>query len=806
MSSTPACNDERVPRSPNRGTTPAPRSRSVSPRPMPEWTDVGNPAPPPNSPARRQRAASISVQDTATFATRVAARMEHADPFMGQWDLQAAATEVAPLGEHAPPPVEYPSIRPSLTTPPPSRSFFVAETPRRSEVVIAPRPVCATPTTWASALEAGVEAAPSKKGKKRARLAKDAGSPSPKSSSSQGTTGMLQRAPTTLRHHPYRRQLGPPPPASWAPPTRPSSFTTTRYDRVTLLPIDEDDDGRMAAITAGEDLASVMPQTPRLRPVDSGPSGNGHGGPSRYEEVPAFGMDLDLPIPHVSAPGASYGQPLESLDLNSVRFPAAYALAGRTPVVPNWQDQLPAHVLVPSTPPVAGGSRSAWAQPSPAPRHTRSWVNSSASYAHGAVTGVAQSDSRPPLMFANVTTPADDSVLGYTPANPPAAPTPLGDISNITAVGNELPRAGYVFTATPAGGFPHVTFGEPNGVLAGLQPSRIALVLDRSAGPLVVVTVYNSRFPAQYQLRPMTTAIAEVVHLATGELDPLIVPPERDEEATTDQRRSVAPCAWLVLGITQEAVQRLLEQRVWSTRSITIFAYPPPPANPLPPRYLFNVGGFAHDRAHSVLHAVVGVFGGPRVVPAILALAQSNPDFVGLHAEEIARRVISTIEVRVSALDNGNIIAAVYCDSPTRSITRWREWRDRVARLPFPSPLNSTGTVRHAANCAGCHGADHATHLCPFQDVPGWNAPAPGGRWNHTDETHIDIAAGCQGGPPPPPPPAGGRGRGPRPPPLVGGAWTTAGGLDVVDALALAAMVAPAVAAALRLQCSHPYA
>ncbi|KAH9853115.1 hypothetical protein C2E23DRAFT_695302, partial [Lenzites betulinus] len=274
-----------------------------------------------------------------------------------------------------------------------------------------------------------------------------------------------------------------------------------------------------------------------------------------------------------------------------------------------------------------------------------------------------------------------------------------------------------IFTPTPEGGFPEVVVNEPEGLLAGLPRDRLAALCDPATGENVGVHIWNSAFPAPRDLRPLSGAITETIQAVTGELHFLIVPPEIDW-AVPAERRPAPPITWIVLGLSRQAIAWLVAQRVVSTPAVTLFFYRPVASVP---RFLFLAGGFAHDHDNSIMHAVWSVFSGPRVLPGILSLAQANSRFVGVRPEDVARTILGSLEVRVTTLRNGNIIAAIFCDSPTSSPPRWREWRNSIARLPFPSPFNSTGFARRAGRCHGCHGADHPTYLCPFQDVPGWN-------------------------------------------------------------------------------------
>ncbi|KAL1937247.1 hypothetical protein VTO73DRAFT_13916 [Trametes versicolor] len=134
------------------------------------------------------------------------------------------------------------------------------------------------------------------------------------------------------------------------------------------------------------------------------------------------------------------------------------------------------------------------------------------------------------------------------------------------------------------------------------------------------------------------------------------------------------------------------------------------PQSPYLGHFLFNLGGFAHDNDGDIIRTVWETFNGPQILPTIMRLACGNPAFSNVSPEEAASVILASLEVQVSTLDNGNLVAA---------------WRDGMLGVRFRSLFNSTATARRASRCAGCHSASHLTHLCPFPTVPGWNTPPP---------------------------------------------------------------------------------
>ncbi|KAI9063990.1 hypothetical protein FKP32DRAFT_1603326 [Trametes sanguinea] len=276
-------------------------------------------------------------------------------------------------------------------------------------------------------------------------------------------------------------------------------------------------------------------------------------------------------------------------------------------------------------------------------------------------------------------------------------------------------------TETPAEGFPDIEMDDPDALYADLAPERANALRNGNTEPVLLFQVYNVGFPTPQQVQEVTEAATTVINSLRPEPGLLILPPEPPR--APDGTRVGSPITWTALGVSRATISDAIRLRVMSTTRITLIFYSQTPAIP---RYLFTLTGFVHNRDNSILNAVAAVFGGPVIFPATLQLTQGNPAFRDVSPEQAAWRVIRTLEVRVVRLQNGNILAAIYCDPPTTSVARWRAWRNLAFTQMYPSNFNATGFARRRALCAGCHGADHPTHLCPFQDVPGWNAPPPG--------------------------------------------------------------------------------
>ncbi|KAI0356450.1 hypothetical protein OH77DRAFT_1436170 [Trametes cingulata] len=290
-----------------------------------------------------------------------------------------------------------------------------------------------------------------------------------------------------------------------------------------------------------------------------------------------------------------------------------------------------------------------------------------------------------------------------------------------------LPPIPHAFTVPPADGFPRTNFSDPEALRMGISAGRLTTLNEQDEGTYAFVQIYNVAVVRGPQIRFLADALSNALTAITGILEPLIIPPEPDWSAPAARRQ--APRTWIVLRLTPESVDRLVERTVWSSVEITFFAYR---TEPVIPRYLFSLSGFTHDWDRDVFRTVQRVFNTSTVRASIAELAQANVAYANERLSDVTTAILRSLVVVVNNLNSNMLMAAVYMDSPTTSIQRWRDWRDRLARLPYQTTYNNMGVHRRFAPCEGCHAHDHPTHLCPFlQNIPGWNVPRAGSLHSH---------------------------------------------------------------------------
>ncbi|KAH9856128.1 hypothetical protein C2E23DRAFT_857167 [Lenzites betulinus] len=282
---------------------------------------------------------------------------------------------------------------------------------------------------------------------------------------------------------------------------------------------------------------------------------------------------------------------------------------------------------------------------------------------------------------------------------------------------------GYGFTPEPAGGFPTVHHAHPEGLIEDLAMSRVDEAWKQPEGVVLFVQVANIGHPDVPLRKPMHDEIYELIKHVTDET--AFVPIAPQPEWTQPPRRPGTPKTWIVVGLSRRAATDLVRLGVLSCVWITLFFYE---RKLVVPRYLFTLTGYTTNHDNDIVESIRGAFMDDPIFSTIADLVQGHPTLQYLAPQEAAMRVASSVEVRVDQLGNGNMQAAVFCDSPTGSGQAWTIWRSNLMKIPFQSRYNPTAVAKRIELCAGCHSADHVTHKCPFPNIQGWNAPPPSTR------------------------------------------------------------------------------
>ncbi len=277
------------------------------------------------------------------------------------------------------------------------------------------------------------------------------------------------------------------------------------------------------------------------------------------------------------------------------------------------------------------------------------------------------------------------------------------------------------FTTVPLDGAPPIHFDDPEFLLKGLAAERIHVIYRQPQSTMVLARVFNGGVPRANNVKQQSDALADSITAATGAKDFIIVPPAQacgQELSLQDQ-----PATWLVLRLEPAHARKLVRQFVWSSLKITFLAFN---RDLKFDRFIGRVGYYTHNSDNDIDTSIRRTFAGPLILPSIKSLVAGHPNIAPVDVDPTVDSVLDSIRILVITYPNGNIIANVYCDSPTYLVESWRTWVAYIHTIQFWSDLNPTGQFLRPIRCAGCSAADHPTFMCPLARLPGWNGPTPG--------------------------------------------------------------------------------
>ncbi|KAI0702817.1 hypothetical protein C8T65DRAFT_696873 [Cerioporus squamosus] len=283
------------------------------------------------------------------------------------------------------------------------------------------------------------------------------------------------------------------------------------------------------------------------------------------------------------------------------------------------------------------------------------------------------------------------------------------------------PTGGLQFMLIPAAGIPALHFDDPETLYKGLAAERVHVVFRQPQCSMVLVRIYNGGVPRAHNVKQQSDALAEAITAVINAADFIIVPPAQAWNHELSQQDQ--PMTWLVLRLTPAQVRTLVRQQLWSSVKITFMVFN---RDLRFGRFIGRIGYYTHNVDQDIELSIRRTFAGPLILPSIRSLVASHPQILPVNVDPAVQRVLNSLRIIVVTYPNGNIIANVYCDSPTFSVESWRTWVAYVHSVPFWSDLNPTGSFLRSVRCGGCSGADHPTFMCPYALLTGWNGPTPG--------------------------------------------------------------------------------
>ncbi|KAH9848054.1 hypothetical protein C2E23DRAFT_889311 [Lenzites betulinus] len=205
---------------------------------------------------------------------------------------------------------------------------------------------------------------------------------------------------------------------------------------------------------------------------------------------------------------------------------------------------------------------------------------------------------------------------------------------------------GATWTTARTKGLDHLIPNAPSDVEGRILPQR------GGAGPT------NIGYPEQNLRKLIHDEIRGLIEKVTGEKD--FVPIAPQPEWVRPPGRTGAPKTWMILGLSKEAVQMLVAEKVLSCVWITLFLYE---RKLTIPRYLFTLTGFTTNHNDDIRASIRAAFNDDPIYSTILDLVQGHPGLQHLTPHDAAAQITASVEVRLDWLSNGNIQAAVQPNS-----------------------------------------------------------------------------------------------------------------------------------------------
>jgi hypothetical protein len=185
---------------------------------------------------------------------------------------------------------------------------------------------------------------------------------------------------------------------------------------------------------------------------------------------------------------------------------------------------------------------------------------------------------------------------------------------------------------------------------------------------------------------------------------------------------------WLVADIPDHLAQAIVDNRIISSTSITIF--------PLP--YNLPIIGFVGVFAGFTLpNTGAGANTARDLIRSAIAANNEIAQFVQTHRDALGPQVSAgeawttfltsvTVHGIVLLVNDTNTVAwRLFVDPPTNEREFWGQLRCLFGKLQVMTALYSTARLQRAFRCCICPSIDHPTPLCLLPNIPGWLGPTP---------------------------------------------------------------------------------
>ncbi|KAI0754832.1 hypothetical protein C8Q80DRAFT_1117417 [Daedaleopsis nitida] len=274
---------------------------------------------------------------------------------------------------------------------------------------------------------------------------------------------------------------------------------------------------------------------------------------------------------------------------------------------------------------------------------------------------------------------------------------------------------------TPTGGWPTLHRDDPEAVIRNIAAPWVDTVWKTAPLSMVLVEPFNANHSTNLRVnRLIAAALKGAITAITGAVDFQLIPPELAPGINPSDK--MAPVTWAIRDLPEDATRTLVAGKVWSLRTISFIVHPRAFTMPT---WLMSLEGFVDDNPRLIRETVAASLHEPAMLEQVIAMV-ARPGMTRELQEAAAQQVLASLSVDVLTLDNGNIIANVFMNSPTDDVHKWRAWVSDLRSRRYGIYLTAFARARPVILCAGCKGADHPSHLCPFSALPGWRGPRAG--------------------------------------------------------------------------------
>ncbi|KAM6499942.1 hypothetical protein JOM56_005450 [Amanita muscaria] len=330
---------------------------------------------------------------------------------------------------------------------------------------------------------------------------------------------------------------------------------------------------------------------------------------------------------------------------------------------------------------------------------------------------VLEDNMAPPLSAIPETT------LSIAPAPRQTGPTAGADpASDDDAAG--VPRTTYqpspvTFLPAPENDYPQVD-GLSAARIFEYIPVHSRITWDNTTGPKALVYIANGKVVTEAflhvnKIREILGVALDSHNVQVSHARPHTLPPRGD--------RPIFP--FLVSGISEEQCATLLEQRVWATQELAIFAIPYNVPNCEYTMTLHQLPLPMEERSTLEVRRIVreGIISSGDI-QKFIQLHHDNTRIKKLRYPLTLSFIADSVRVfQDSYKINGGLaipIYHVYIYPPSNSRNVHSNWLDILCRMQFTHPVGTAVTRSMERICKHCHSITHASTDCPFTRLDKW--------------------------------------------------------------------------------------